>query len=169
MRGRNIIGGIPVHAEVREWVARWCAVDQFVRTLEVGSRDINGGVRDLIRSENYFGVDLYAGPGVDRVCDARDLGYDGQFDLVLCLEVLEHERDPEGLIDTLGRLAKPGGLVVATAGGVGREPHSAHDGGALRWDEHYGNLTERHLGVSWGEVLGCEIKDTDWRVVWRKF
>jgi hypothetical protein len=56
-----------------------------------------------------------------------------------------------------------------TAGGIGREPHSAHDGAALRPDEHYGNLTERHFIVSWGEVLGCEIKDTDWRVAWRKF
>jgi len=154
-----------MHDAVREWVAAWC-LDRFDRVIEIGARDINGGVRDLIDTACYIGVDLEPGPGVDLVQDARTTK--GVYDLVLCLEVLEHDPDPVGLIETLGRLCTPGGLVVATAGGRGREPHSAHDGGVLRDGEHYGNLTETHFCVGWGEVLGCVIADYDWRVAWKK-
>ena len=155
-----------MHPAVRDWV-RTHTKSNYLKVLEVGSRDINGGVRDLIAADFYHGVDLYPGPGVDQVANARNL--EGRYDLVACLEVLEHDPDASGLIQHLGRLCAPGGLVVATAGGPGREPHSAHDGAGLRDGEHYRNLDELHFLVAWGEVVACQIADTDWRVVWRKF
>ena len=36
----------------------------------------------------------------------------GQFDLVTCMEVLEHVPDPGALVQTLGRLVAPGGDVI---------------------------------------------------------
>jgi 23S rRNA G2069 N7-methylase RlmK/C1962 C5-methylase RlmI len=38
------------------------------RVLEIGSYDVNGGIRHLFRgASDYVGVDLDHGPGVDRV------------------------------------------------------------------------------------------------------
>lgn len=154
-----------MHDAVRAWVKEY-ARGHYDTVCEVGSRDINGTIRDLIDCDRYLGVDLYAGPGVDLVADARTVT--DQFDLVLCCEVLEHEPDAFGLIETLGRLAKPYGLVIATAAGIGRGPHSAIDGLGIKPGEHYCNLDERHFIVEWGCVLTCEIRDFDWRVVWRR-
>jgi len=40
---------------------------------------------------------------------------DGHFDLVVCMDVLEHVADPEKLISEIGRCLKPGGLCQLTA------------------------------------------------------
>lgn len=48
-----------------------------------------------------------------RAARAEDLADAGEaFDIVVCLEVIEHVPDPAAFIGTLGQLAKPGGLVV---------------------------------------------------------
>jgi len=44
--------------------------------IEVGSLDINGTLRPIIevfKPALYTGVDLFEGPGVDIVCDAKKL------------------------------------------------------------------------------------------------
>lgn len=134
---------------------------------EVGSRDVNGSVRELICCDEYVGCDLSPGPGVDVVCDARSMI--GLYDLVVCCEALEHDADPRSLISALGRLCKPGGRVVCTAAGTGRVPHSAVDGGPLRDGEHYGNLDASMFDVGWGRTVVSELADGDWRVVWSKY
>lgn len=156
-----------MHEAAYQWAETW-TTGHWSEVLEVGSRYINGSIRQAIDAGTYLGCDLYPGPGVDIIADARTLPYENRFDLVVCLEVLEHDSDPRSLIDCLGRFCKPGGRVVATAGGTGRAPHSAHDGGPLHDSEHYANLDETHFDVPWGDVLASEIKDTDWRVCWQK-
>lgn len=155
--------GNSVHDAVRRWVAQH-ATDTYGSVLEVGSRDINGRVRDLIDTIDYHGIDLYPGPGVDQIIDVLDMV--GLFDLVICCEVLEHAPDPRAVIDACGRLTT--GRVIATAAGPGREPHSAFDGGPVRDGEHYGNLDASFLSVSWGRTVASEITDGDWRVVWER-
>ncbi len=50
--------------------------------------------------------------------DSRELlagGHDGYFDIVVCLEMLEHVADPGAVIDDCARLLRPGGdLVLST-------------------------------------------------------
>ena len=59
------------------------------RVLEVGSRDVNGSVRDVISAlqpESYVGTDIMEGEGVDIVCNAEDLvtQFHGErFDIVI--------------------------------------------------------------------------------------
>ena len=50
----------------------------------------------------------------------------GAFDLVTCLEVLEHVPDPAGLIASLARLVRPGGDVIVST--LNRNPKAIRDG-----------------------------------------
>lgn len=133
------IGGIDVHTAVREYVAKHCP-GRWAHVIEVGARDVNGGIRDLIDTDSYVGVDLVAGPGVQHVGDVREYQPTQLADLVLCLEVAEHDPDPLSLFQACCRLLRPGGVFVMTCATGGRAPHSAGDGGPLAPGEWYGNV-----------------------------
>ena len=58
--------------------------DKNLSILEIGSYDVNGTIRNLFASENYVGVDLVEGPGVDVVAGGQSVDFDdSSFDLVL--------------------------------------------------------------------------------------
>lgn len=103
--------------------------------LEVGALNVNGSPRhlfDACEHTRYVGVDLVAGPGVDLQADAHELDQvaaltPGTFDLVLCLEMLEHDLRPWETTTQLARMARPGGLVIVTARGNGFPLHNEPD------------------------------------------
>lgn len=108
-----------MHASVRAWVSA-VVNERYTNkwsTLEVGSRDVNGGVRDLFTGR-YLGIDRVAGKGVDLVVQGRydwiDLGY---FDQVVCLEVLEHDLSPWLTVQAMADRLFSGGLLIVTARG----------------------------------------------------
>lgn len=140
-----------MHAEVRAFVRTSCA-GEYGRVVEFGSLDVNGGVRDLVAHQAWWGLDLLPGPGVDQVGDCRDYYPLSPADLVLCLEVLEHSDDAAGICEAAGRVLAPGGLFVMTCAGPGRAPHG-RDGGPVG-DEFYRNVSavEFREWVPWGEV-----------------
>ena len=104
------------------------------RVLEVGSLDVNGGLRSVLEHyapSEYVGVDLVAGPGVDVVCRGEELvatfGHDS-FDVVVATEVLEHVRDWRTLVTNLKRVCRPGGRLVITTRSPGFPFHGyPHD------------------------------------------
>lgn len=101
------------------------------RVLEVGSYNVNGGVRELFTGE-YIGVDIEAGPGVDEVVSAHELDArfePGSFELVVCLEMLEHDEAPWLTMVQLGRMVAPGGHLLVSARGNGFPLHNPPD----RW------------------------------------
>jgi SAM-dependent methyltransferase len=89
--------------------------------LEVGSYNVNGNAKRFFLGLKaaYTGIDLRAGPDVDIVCDVTDawevvdatLGR-RRFDVVVCMNVLEHVYHPHAALDNVVRLVRPGGLAV---------------------------------------------------------
>jgi SAM-dependent methyltransferase len=144
-----------MHEACRSFVAAWANVIRPPRSVvEVGSYDVNGSVRDLFAGSRYLGIDLRAGPGVDVVADGASWQPEDWplFDLVLCLETLEHAPDPRAVCRNLVRLAAPGGLILVTAAGPLRLPHS-RDGHPLPVGEAYRNLRGEDL-ARW--LDGCQ-------------
>lgn len=95
--------------------------------LELGSRNVNGSVRDLFHNPSrYVGLDCTPGPCVDVVCLAHEYDSAEPFDVVISCEAFEH--DPY-LADTLRNamcLLRSGGLFVATAASPARKEHGTH-------------------------------------------
>lgn len=91
------------------------------RVLEIGARAaVNqeelSNLRALIPNASYVGVDMQAGPGVDLVADATALPFDNaSFDLVLCLETLEHAREPWRMCAEITRVVKKKGAVILSS------------------------------------------------------
>lgn len=134
-----------MHPEARRWVeVQAIRYGPFHSVLEVGSRYINGGVRDLFNG-NYLGVDIAEGPGVDVVADAADWLPNGKYSLVVCCEVLEHAEEWPRIVERCLSVLAPSGWFMFTMAGEGRAPHSAVDGGAVRAGEYYANITESAL------------------------
>jgi len=120
------------------------------RVLEIGSLDVNGSVRPLFAgASDYIGIDLTSGRGVDLVGDAEEFDGRGEFDVVVCCEVLEHTRKPEGIIQSARRALKGGGWLILTCASDGRDPHSTR-GGPLA-GECYANLDVGRVGQLFAE------------------
>jgi SAM-dependent methyltransferase len=68
---------------------------------------------------SYVGVDPVENPKADLRGSVENLPVeDGSFDVVLCIQVLEHCDDPSKAVSELRRVTAPGGRVVATTHGV---------------------------------------------------
>lgn len=114
-----------MHQSVMDFVAE--QVNEYSlankRTLEVGSRNVNGSVRSLF-SGDYVGVDLVSGPGVDICCPAADLPFeDGEFEVVVSTEMLEHDLTFWLSLGEMVRVLGSGGFFVLTTRGNGFPKH----------------------------------------------
>lgn len=127
------MGGVeseePMHASVRDFIARELPLIQGPRVCELGSYDVNGSARPqvaVLKPVEYVGVDLRPGPGVDVVCDVCCGGLAGRygaFDLVISTETLEHVQSWPLFVRAMKRLCKPGGHILLTARSPGFALH----------------------------------------------
>jgi ubiquinone/menaquinone biosynthesis C-methylase UbiE len=149
-----------MHHSVMEWVAEKTRQHDFTgqSVLEVGSMNVNGSVRELFATAaSYTGVDFMAGAGVDVVMNAHELAFpDASFDLVLSTEMLEHDDEFWLSVREMGRVLKPGGLLLLTARGNGFMPHD------------YPFDYWRFMPASFNKLLamaGCEVLEVreDWQ------
>ena len=109
-----------MHTSVHRWVESKVAEHDLAAksTLEVGSYDVNGTVRPFFTG-SYVGVDMREGPGVDKVAMASDLPFDdGTFEVVVCTEMLEHDRSFWLSIEEMARVLAPGGMLILTSRGI---------------------------------------------------
>lgn len=81
------------------------------RTLDVGS----GGSKYGRFFPNRLSVDIDPLRQPDIVADAHSLPFkDGEFEMILCTEVLEHVKNPFKVEEELWRVLKPGGVLLLT-------------------------------------------------------
>ena len=109
-----------VRAPIAAWLRREAAAGPgSYRVLDVGC-----GVKPYYpffaeRASEYVGVDVVENPAADLQGAVESLPVeDGSFDLVLCIQVLEHAEDPAQAVRELRRVVAPGGRVLASTHGV---------------------------------------------------
>lgn len=136
-----------MHIQAYNWMRHTLAnLPDRHSVLEIGSKDVNGTIRPLLgKVDRYVGIDMVEGAGVDVVADAATFRTDERFDTVICMEVLEHTDKGREICRTAYRHLSEGGVFLVTAATVGREPHSAIDGGTLREGEYYQNVNRADL------------------------
>lgn len=79
--------------------------------LEVGSK--NSIHRNLLGNSNYVALDIVDNPNIDLVADVHNIPIrDNFFDLVLCIEVLEHLENPALAISEMRRVLKKNGTLI---------------------------------------------------------
>ncbi len=90
--------------------------------LEIGSKDYGNtqNLRPILsEGEEYIGIDMAEGPGVDTVLDMttpfenvdQALSH-ARFETIICLSVLEHCDQPFKMAENITKLLKPGGKLV---------------------------------------------------------
>lgn len=114
------------------------------RILEVGSRNVNGTIRDVLSecASEYIGVDLFDGTGVDVVCDVAALTdtFENQsFDLVVSTEMLEHCLNWQNALYQMASVLHQNGLLLITTRSPGFE---LHDYPADYWRFSYSDFEE---------------------------
>lgn len=84
--------------------------------LEIGSRNVNGTVRDFfLDAHDYVGIDIVNGFDVDTIMDSHQMTFsDDDFDIILCLEMLEHDNCPWLTLAEIDRVLCPGGYLILT-------------------------------------------------------
>lgn len=135
-----------MHPEAFAWVAAHATAEE-VEVLDIGGRNINGGVRQLFpNATRYVAVDIREGDGVDVVADAATWVPDQEYDVVVSTETFEHTDVWPDICLTAFKAMRTGGKLILTMAGPGRAVHSAVDGGpSLHPGEHYGNVDPEHL------------------------
>jgi SAM-dependent methyltransferase len=121
--------------------------------LDVGSLDINGNNRFLFENCDYLGIDIAAGPNVDKVTLAHELNLpEASLDVVISTECFEHDMHYKASVENIIRMLKPGGLFLFTCATTGRKEHGTRwttpsDSPFTSemnetWSDYYKNLTE---------------------------
>ena len=111
-------------------VNRFGGVKEGQRTLEVGSHNVNGIVRDLFDTGEYIGIDHREGDNVDIALNGNDMSAhfeDESFDWVLCNSVMEHDLYFWLTTAEMKRVLKPGGILIVGMPSLGFSHHGVSD------------------------------------------
>lgn len=139
-----------MHPEARDGLARQLEASSLDlnapwRVLDLGGRDINGSIRDLLPNAKWTGLDIAAGPGVDLVHDATTPWPDDfdRFDLVVSTEVLEHVEQWAAILRTASQALEPDGpeALFVTCASTGRPQHGASGAPLPAAGEWYSNVS----------------------------
>ncbi len=144
----------------REPIKRW-VIEQVLPKIKPTDRVLDAGSGNIdeqrLRNEllatgaKLDTLDFLPGAGIDIVADITNTGLaPNSYDVILCMQVLEHVQDPGAVCRELARLVKPGGWIALTA------PQSAwlHN---LPW--HYFHFTRE------GFALLCKAADLEMQLI----
>jgi SAM-dependent methyltransferase len=104
--------------ERRKIFRKWLngVAGEHLSVLDVGGRI--QPYRPLLsgRIARYWAMDFREGPHVNVLARGESIPFRaGQFDLVICTQVLEYVTEPQTLISELHRVLKPGGYLLLSA------------------------------------------------------
>ena len=120
---RNPPPSSPTYA-VRAPIAAWLRREAAARPGPYRVLDVGCGVKPYYpffapHVSEYVGVDVVENPAADLQGAVESLPVeDASFDVVLCIQVLEHADDPAQAVRELRRVAKPGARVLASTHGT---------------------------------------------------
>jgi len=107
-----------MHISNRNWIEKNAILNKNVSFLDVGSYIVDGQeqiqCRKTIASKvkKYIGLDAIPGHGVDIVSDAKKMPFeDCSFDIVSCLDTLEHVDWPREVVRECFRVTKVCGVL----------------------------------------------------------
>jgi len=126
------------------------------KVLDVGSLDINGNNRFLFKDCDYTGLDLCAGRNVDIVMPVHKFKGKNIYDVVICTEILEHDKYYKRSLKMMFKLLKSGGLLIITAATDGREEHGVYNNkpeDSPLTNDYYKNITKDMLLKGLGITL----------------
>lgn len=113
--------------------------------IDLGGRDVNGTVHGLFPGVSWTVLDIEPHPSVDIVADVTTWEPQGQYDIVLSTEAIEHIAAWPRIIQAGYAVLSPGGYMIVTGGSTGRGPHSCTGVVPLPAGEHYGNVSPDEL------------------------
>lgn len=134
--------GSELHTKTVEQIYEFFAPRQ--RVIEIGCREINGGIRHLFRNTSYLGIDILPGPEVDIVADATSWKPDFRADMVICISVFEHTPWGREIVNNAASWLTDDGVMVLEAAHI-MKPHSPVTGEYYAGEptEWYRNITQQ--------------------------
>ena len=120
---------LPAGARVLDMGAGSCPYRPLFAHCRYQTQDFAGLDDDQLRHGSYGNIDYR--------CDIANVPVtDGEFDAILCTEVLEHVREPIKAVREMARILKPGGRLMLTAplgSGIHQEPYHYYGGYTPYW------------------------------------
>jgi hypothetical protein len=102
------------------------------KVLELGSRNINGSVREVFNNCEWVGLDWCVGNDVDVVCKNHDYkGTKDYFDVLISFSTFEHDFYWIESIEHNLEFLKKGGLILFSWCGMSSSPHGMNYGSNL--------------------------------------
>ena len=139
-----------VQYAVRKPLLDWLAAQELagMRVLDAGCG--NRPYETVLRGADVVGFDVPGNPHADLhgSIDAIPVE-DATFDVVLCLQVLEHVPDPSAAVRELRRVVRPGGRVLLSTHGV--YPFHPNPDDLWRWT-HTGLERLFRTNAEWASV-----------------
>ncbi len=115
-----------------EWAKQVLASLRPGKVLEIGSLDVNGGVRDMLNGDHeYTGLDRLDGPGVDVVAEAAAFIETEDWDAILAFDAFEHDAHWWETAAAMERGLRMGGTAIVTVPDISYPRH--HDPDYYRW------------------------------------
>lgn len=132
------------------------AVQYLLKYVSGKTLDFGAGrakYREIIKKNaaEYIAFDMRPGDNVDVVGDAHNAPFgDGEFDTIVCNQVLEHVAEPWKVIGEIRRILKTGGRCILTAPFL--QPYHADPGDYFRYTKEGMASLFRNSGF---DVLEC--------------
>lgn len=104
--------------------------------------------------DEYIGIDINRWSNVDIICSGEALAFkDKMFDVILCVQTLEHLTEPKKALRECQRVLKSDGLLLLFVPSFWPLHHAPHD--YYRWTRYGIEIELRCVGFNYIEIFNC--------------